>query len=361
MERTTAMKVLETYIVAGLTGLLFYHLHSPIPWMLGAITGMLVWKTVIKRPVAAPKALSNSGLIVLGTYFGLSFTKETLLTIAPYIVPFLVATALLIAINIINSIMVTKWTHIDKVTSVFASVPGGLSEMVAASESLNANTALVTIFQTIRLLTVVFLVPTVVVHWLNGHASPGNATAQAAAVSSDGHYTWFLLSIFGALLLRNIIPAAYVVGPLAVTAVMHAAGVNLPLLPVWLIILAQISVGINMGERITLEDIKLGGKFSWVYFLLALVLIALSFGFGYVFAELTDLPLSTALLSLAPGGLVEMVLTAQTVGGDPAIVSSLQFVRLLLVIIVVPNVLKWVFRKFPYITETPWKNRSVRN
>ncbi|WMT18076.1 hypothetical protein [Parageobacillus toebii] len=61
MERTTAMKVLETYIVAGLTGLLFYHLHSPIPWMLGAITGMLVWKTVIKRPVAAPKALSIGG------------------------------------------------------------------------------------------------------------------------------------------------------------------------------------------------------------------------------------------------------------------------------------------------------------
>ncbi len=105
-------------------------------------------------------------------------------------------------------------------------------------------------------------------------------------------------------------------------------------------------------RSVKLEDIKLGGKFSWVYFLLALVLIALSFGCGYVFAKLTDLPLSTALLILAPGGLVEMVLTAQTVGGDPAIVSSLQFVRLLLVIIVVPNVLKWVFRKFPYITET---------
>jgi uncharacterized protein len=114
-------------------------------------------------------------------------------------------------------------------------------------------------------------------------------------------------------------------------------------------------------RSVKLEDIKLGGKFSWVYFLLALVLIALSFGCGYVFAKLTDLPLSTALLSLAPGGLVEMVLTAQTVGGDPSIVSSLQFVRLLLVIIVVPNVLKWVFRKFPYIAETSWKNRSVRN
>jgi uncharacterized protein len=352
MERDAMMRVLETYIVAGLTGLLFYHLHSPIPWMLGAITGMLLWKTVVKRKVAAPKALSNSGLIVLGTYFGLSFTKETLATIAPYIFPFLVVAVLLIVINIFNSIAVTKWTHIDKVTSVFASVPGGLSEMVAASESLNANTALVTIFQTIRLLTVVFLVPSIVVYWLNGNLAASGATAQAAAASSDGHYAWFLLSIFGALLLRNVIPAAYVVGPLAVTAAMHVVGVNLPSLPAWLIILAQISVGMNMGNRITLEDIKLGGKFGWVYFLLALVLIVLSFGCGYLFAKLTNLPLATALLSLAPGGLVEMVLTAQTVGGDPAIVSSLQFVRFLLVIIVVPNVLKWVFRKFPSMAET---------
>jgi uncharacterized protein len=353
------MKVLETYIVAGLTGLLFFYLHAPIPWMLGAMTGMLLWKTVVKRKVAVPKVLSNSGLIVLGTYFGLSFTKETLLMIAPYFLPFLVATMLLIAINILNSIAVSKWTHIDKVTSVFASVPGGLSEMVAASESFNANTALVTIFQTIRLLTVVFLVPTIVVHWLSGDSTANSAAAPAAAASSDGHYAWFLLSIFGALLLRNVIPAAYVVGPLAVTAGMHVAGIDLPSLPPWLIVLAQISVGMNMGSRITLEDIKLGGKFSWVYFLLALVLIGLSFGFGVLFAKLTDLSLATALLSLAPGGLVEMVLTAQTVGGDPAIVSSLQFVRLLLVITVIPNVLKWVFRKFSYIDETSWKNRSV--
>ncbi|QPA32206.1 AbrB family transcriptional regulator [Thermaerobacillus caldiproteolyticus] len=343
------MKVLETYLVAGLTGLLFYMIHSPIPWMLGAITGMLVWKTVTKRTLVAPKFLSNIGLIILGTYFGLSFTKDTFLTIAPYIVPFLVVAVLMIAITITNSIIVAKWIHVDKITSVFASVPGGLSEMVAASESLNANTALVTIFQTIRLLTVVFLVPTFVVHWLNGGAS-ASALPNGAASMSDGNYLWFAFSIAGGLLLRNLIPAAYVVGPLAATAMIHVSGIELPALPAWLIVFAQISVGMNMGNRITVEDIKLGGKFGWVYFLLALLLIALSLGCGYVFAKLTNLPLATALLSLAPGGLVEMVLTAQSVGGDPSIVSSLQFIRLLLVIIVVPNVLKWAFRKFDYMT-----------
>ena len=79
--------------------------------------------------------------------------------------------------------------------------------------------------------------------------------------------------------------------------------------------------------------------------MLALILIIVSFGCGYLFAKMTHLSLLTAILSMAPGGLVEMVLTAESVGGDPAVVSSLQFVRLLFIILVVPNVLKWFFQK----------------
>jgi uncharacterized protein len=40
-----------------------------------------------------------------------------------------------------------------------------------------------------------------------------------------------------------------------------------------------------------------------------------------------------------------MALTATSVGADPAIVSSLQLVRLLFIILIVPSFLKWMFRK----------------
>lgn len=66
---------------------------------------------------------------------------------------------------------------------------------------------------------------------------------------------------------------------------------------------------------------------------------------GYLFTLLTNLDLATAMLSLAPGGLVEMVLTASTLGADPAIVSSLQFIRLLFIISFVPSILKFGLRK----------------
>lgn len=336
-------KILETYVIAGLSGLLFYVLSLPIPWMLGPITGMLLWKTGTKRTLATTTVLTNVGLIILGIYFGQSFTKETFITVGPYIVPFFTLTIVIISINVLNSIFVTRFIGIDRMTSVFASIPGGLSEMVAASESLKANTALVTIFQTIRLLTVVFIVPFVVVHLFDGHSSRNNLF-HLRAHESNGHYLWFAVSIAAGWLLRNTVPAAFVIGPLAATAVMNVIGIPLPTIPVWLLIFAQISVGMSMGNRITIEDLKLGGKFGWIYFLLTLVLITVSFSCGYLFAKMTHLSLSTAILSMAPGGLVEMVLTAESVGGDPAIVSSLQFIRLLFIILVVPNVLKWFFQ-----------------
>jgi uncharacterized membrane protein AbrB (regulator of aidB expression) len=82
-----------------------------------------------------------------------------------------------------------------------------------------------------------------------------------------------------------------------------------------------------------------------VYFGVALLLIFISFGLGYLLASFTSLSLATAVLSVAPGGLIEMVLTASVVGGDPAIVSALQLIRILVIIMFVPPLLKWYFRK----------------
>jgi uncharacterized protein len=59
----------------------------------------------------------------------------------------------------------------------------------------------------------------------------------------------------------------------------------------------------------------------------------------------TSLDYATALLGISPGGFFEMVLTAYNVGGDPAIVSALQLVRILLIVLLVPVSLKWWFTR----------------
>ncbi|MFS0820550.1 AbrB family transcriptional regulator [Bacillus sp. 1P02SD] len=345
MNFTHMKGILQSYVVASVGGVLFYLLHFPIPWILGPMTFMILYKAITHKKMVVSTRLYNVGLATLGIYFGLSFTKETFVIVYPYIIPFLFTTILLLTVSVLNSIFVTRFIKIDPMTSVFGSIPGGLSEMVAASHSLKANSAMVTIFQTVRLLTVVFMVPFIVTHWFI--AGAGNAYEVTKNISSVPFYAylWFGLALLVGWLLRDKLPAAYVIGPLAVTAIFGVTGVGLPSIPSWFLILAQITVGMRMGNNINLRDLKIGGKYCGVYFVLTVFLLAISFGLGYIFAIFSDLDLPTALLSLAPGGLVEMVLTATAIGADPAVVSSLQLIRLLFIILLVPSFLKWMFTR----------------
>ncbi|MFT4415952.1 AbrB family transcriptional regulator [Fredinandcohnia humi] len=351
MKLLHTRKVMESYLVAGIGGVIFYLCHLPIPWILGPMTLMIFYKAISYREMVVPVPFYNGGLITLGIYFGLSFTRDTFVTVYPYVIPFLLATILLLAVSVVNSIFVTRFIKIDPMTSVFGSIPGGLSEMVAASQSLKANSAMVTIFQTVRLLTVVFLVPFIVTHLFAPRIGTPYELPSQIHNESLFAYLWFGLGIFAGWLLRNKLPAAFVIGPLAVTALLGVVGVDLPSIPIWFLTVAQVTVGMKMGNNIYLRDVRIGGKYSGIYFLLTIILIAISFGFGYLFSVVSNLPLETAILSFAPGGLVEMVLTATSIGADPAIVSSLQLIRLLFIIIVVPSFLKWMFTREKKVAE----------
>jgi membrane AbrB-like protein len=346
MTKLNYIKIVESYLIASIGGAIFFIANFPLPWVLGPMAVMIIWKSSTKREMVCPSALYNIGLVTLGIYFGLSFTKSTFITVTPFIIPFLIATALLITISVVNSILITKFIKVDSITSVFGSIPGGLSEMVAASNALKANTSMVIVFQTVRLLTVVFLVPLIVVHVFTAQTPIiNNVITQLPNHTEVSDFGWYLLAFVGGWIFRNKIPASFVIVPLLITAILNVLEVELPIIPNGVLIAAQITVGMFMGTRITLNDLKLGGKYSGIYFIMTLILVALSFGVGYLFSITTNLSLATSILSFSPGGLVEMVLTAQSVGADPAIVSSLQFLRVLFIIMFVPSMLKWYFKK----------------
>ncbi|WP_096435044.1 AbrB family transcriptional regulator [Alteribacter populi] len=340
-------RFLETLTIGTIGGAVFAVANLPLPWVLGALSFVLVWQGITKRNANWPEPVKNTGFLTLGIYFGLYFTKSTFVTVGPYLLPYVSATVALIATSILFATVVTKWIDVDRVTSVFGAIPGGLSEMAIASEALKANTSLVVIFQTIRLLTVLFIVPFVIVFsFSSGQAGAEVSTSlNESAVPWSWNATLYILPVVIGVLMRNTIPAGIVIIPLTITALINIFGTALPPFPPLLLIAAQVTVGIGLGKRISFNDLKVGGKYCLVYFAIAVGLIAASFGLGAVLAEWTSLNLATAMLSVAPGGLIEMVLTASIVGGDPAIVSALQLVRLLVIIIFVPPILKWYFQR----------------
>ncbi|UCZ54422.1 AbrB family transcriptional regulator [Bacillus shivajii] len=345
-QNNIVVKLIEPIIIGVIGGYVFSILDLPLPWVLGALTFILLWQGFTKRKVYWPESVKNIGLTILGIYFGLYFTKETFMTMGPYFAPFVIVTIILIFASILLGMVVTKWINVDKITSTFASIPGGLTEMVIASESLNAKASLVVIFQTVRLLTVLFTVPALIIFSFSatGTAS-GDSFLNQPFIFEGWKYLWFIIPAVIGVSLKDKLPAGIVIIPLVITALMNVSPAELATVPPALLIAGQVSVGIGLGMKISFEELKLGGKYCGIYAVITFTLILLSFGLGFILAQMTSLNLATAMLSVAPGGLIEMVLTASIVGGDPAIVSALQLTRLFLIILFVPPILKWYFRK----------------
>lgn len=346
MSFKVILALVETTVIAVIGGYIFYLLGTPLPWVLGPLTVVMLWQGLTKRKIEVPDYIRDIGFITLGIYFGLYFTKDTFQTVLPYLLPYILVTCLLIVACIVLGTVVTRWIKVDKVTSVFSCIPGGLSEMAIASEALHAKASLVVIFQTVRLVTVLFTIPPFMAYVLGDSNGGQSGRAAGEIVASGGWaYLWFVIPIAASLLLRNKIPAGIIIGALGVTAILNVSPVELASVPSVVMNTAQVAVGASLGKNILFQDLKIGGKYTFVYFGLSVTIIAISFGLGSLLAMFTSLDYATALLGIAPGGFFEMVLTAYNVGGDPAIVSAFQLVRILIIVLFVPVTLNWWFNR----------------
>lgn len=334
-------RLLEAYIIGVIGGSIFVFLQFPLPWVLGPLVSLLLWKVIIKRNTTSSYTLRNISFVILGIQLGNTFTDQTFSKIAPYFVPYTLLSCILITIALFNAYIVTKWIDIRADTSMLGNIPGGLSASLALSESLGSNTVLVTVFHTIRLLSVLFIIPFFATHVF--YKGEVEATRISLEPSELGHPLTMLLYIavfFLAKRFQNKVPAAFVMIPMLMTGVLQAVQVPMFSLPHTIFVFAQISLGVYLGNKISLKDIIKAGKYCGIYFILSVTVILCSFLLGYIFSFITGIEIATSILSIAPGGLIEMALTAQSVGGDLSIVSSLQMIRLLIIVIVVPIILQ---------------------
>ncbi|RCW64974.1 hypothetical protein DFR57_112153 [Saliterribacillus persicus] len=344
MEKETKSNIIILYIIAILGASIFYFLHIPLPWILGPLTLLLIWKHLTHKWFSVPTLLKQASFSITGVQIGTTFTTATLSVVFPFLLPYTFFTLLLIAASMLIAILISKKSKVDSTTSLLGSIPGGLSVMVALVDSLKGNTGLVAIFHTIRLMAVLFLLPFIATHFLLQQ----NDAASSVVENNSGNIWTLLIFIpifLVALYLDDKLPASTVIIPMFFMAIFRITGVPIADVPALLFILAQLTIGMYLAQSISLKQVKAAGKHAFIFLGLALFLIFISILFGIIFSYIANIDMATAILSLAPGGLIEMALTAEAVGGDPSIVGSLQLVRMLLIVLLFPPLLKLYFNK----------------
>jgi membrane AbrB-like protein len=331
------------YAVATAAGYLFSTLGLPLPWMIGPLIATALIG-LAGKPVEIPKRTRPVGQVTVSAHVGLYFTAAALTAIldhAVVIVGMAVATA---AIGFAISILLRRMTNADPATAFLASMPGGPVEMGNLALQYGGDPGPVVFAQTLRISTIVIVVPAALYYLL--HETRGELSDAAFAWDIWGMVLLTAGAVASSLVFRALhISNPFFLGPLAFSCAATALGLPLAPLPHEAVSAAQILLGTWLGSTFRRELFLNAGRLVVATTVTSMLLVALCTLFAASLALVTDFPWEILVLGAAPGSVTEMSLTARFLHEDVALITAFHLVRIFLIIPTTPFMLKLVHRR----------------
>lgn len=322
----------------------FLWLDLPLPWLFGPLCSCLI-AALLGARLTTVKILSDGMRTILGVAAGATVTLGFVMSL-----PSLWDTLIFIPIIVFFSGVVGVWYFqtlcgYDFPTAYYASMPGGLQDMLVFGEEAGGNIRAMSLIHATRVLVIVVLLPVLLtsVWQVSLDQAPGQpvqsfAIDQLLILAICALAGWKIAAYFNMF-------GATILGPLLLTALASITEVLHTRPPAEAIWAAQYFIALGIGVKyvgITVEEIRkdiLAGL-GFCVFLLVLTLGIVSF---IVFFELA--PAVEAILSLTPGGQAELVVMALIVGADLGFVVAHHLFRIFIVIIGAPILARFMRAK----------------
>lgn len=160
-ERKEDNKILWIMVLTAAAGLAVLLKNTGVPAgaMLGPMIIMGIYCKAKDVHIKINRTLQSYVQIGVGGLVGLSITKESVMGIGNYIVPILVLNILVIGGSILLALLLHKFAKWNLGTCILATCPAGLSPTIILSMDYEVNTNIVTVFQVLRLVTVLITTP----------------------------------------------------------------------------------------------------------------------------------------------------------------------------------------------------------
>lgn len=355
-------------IVALAGGLLLKKMKFPAGLMVGAMlaAGIL---NIFTGIVSIPQYLKFFVQVIAGAYVGMAMDKEKVKQLKSIIKPAIVMVLGLLFINISLGVLVYFMTNMDLMTSLFSTVPGGMTDVSIISQDMGADTARTAIFQLARLIGVVTFFPLIIkavnkkINKDKFEMSSDEVTADLVEVEGENNNIsnkkgYFKSSMnIDANKVREIIltlAVAFVSGAIGKWSGVPAGAMLFSLIAVTMLKLitdkgdvplilkqsAQVLAGAFIGGSITLE-VVLGLRFVVLPIIVVLILYTvLCMSLGYLISKLFNIDLITALFACTPAGASDMALIASDIGATGSQLALFQVTRLISVIALFPGTIK---------------------
>ena len=299
----------------------------------------LTLAALLNAPVAAPARIRPAVIPVIGVMLGATMTIEVFALLGDWLVTFALLLPFLACAGLVSLAVYRKVGGYDPVTAFYASMPGGLNEMLIIGGAAGGDERKIALGHAARVLVVVTFVG-LFFGLVLGVRTVG--TGARPWVGFDA------LSLTDALLLLGCaavgvplgrllrLPAPGVLGPMALSAAVHMTGLVTVAPPTLLVNGAQIVLGTVIGCRFLGSRAREVLHDLWVGTLSSLAMLAVAVVFAVIAASLTNTDVTQVFLAYSPGGLTEMSLLALAMGQEVAFVTVMHILRILIVILAAP-------------------------
>lgn len=325
MKRFAMLPALAGLALGAAAGWTCSRLGTPIPWMLGPLVTLAVLR-VSGANVAAMPGGRQVGQWIIGTSLGLYFTPHVVREVAGWWPLLLAGAVFSIGLGYAAGLALARIAGIDRTTGIFACVPGGAAEMSVLGARFGARVDRVAAAQSMRILIIVLIVPTVFtiagVHGADRYV-PG------ATIFTAGGFALLMAATAagGFLALALKLPNAFVLGSLAIAIPLTGMEVDLSAIPTPVSNAGQCLLGCALGARFQRDFLQGAPRFVAAVTATVLGAIVVSAAFGWIAAWLSMLHPGTLILGTAPGGIAEMCITAKVLQLGVPLVTAFHVTR----------------------------------
>ncbi|MDJ0859225.1 MAG: AbrB family transcriptional regulator [Dinoroseobacter sp.] len=327
---TVQRRALTVAIATG-GAALFWVLGLPLPFLFGPMSACLI-AALLGAPLKGLGVVSVAARTILGVAVGASITPEVVTQLPQMAASVALVPVYIILIGLIGVPFFHKVCGFDRVTAWYASMPGGLQDMIIFGQEAGADARALSLIHATRVLIIITLAPIILTFGFG--AALSNPIGQPAA---DLPLHEIGLMVLAALIgwkggERIGLFGASIIGPMIVTAILSLTDMIHFRPPAEAILTAQYFIGLGIGVGyvgVTLYELR-RDVLAGVAFVIILAILAAIFTEIAVLLGLAS-PVN-AFLAFAPGGQAEMTVLAIVVGADLGYVIVHHLTRVLLVI-----------------------------
>lgn len=309
----------------------FWATGLPLPFLFGPMLACLI-AALAGWPLKGMGQVSVAARTILGVAVGASITPDLVsrlpqLAFSVALIPIYVAMIGLIGVPFFRKVYKFDW-----VTSWYASMPGGLQDMVIFGTEAGGDGRALSLIHATRVLIIVTVAPIILTLGFGVTLdNPIGAPVATMPLHELG------LMVFAALVgwkggERIGLFGASILGPMIVTAILSLSGLIHVRPPAEAILVAQFMIGIGIGVGyvgVTFYELRRDVTSGVVF---VLMLAALAAGFTEVAYILGLAPPVESFLAFAPGGQAEMTVLAIVAGADLGFVIVHHLTRIVVVI-----------------------------